>query len=220
MQGSLPSVTENDTCTNAAESRNIRPPVAASSGSPSRTSLRQPQSNSLLFSTILSRIFGKLAFIAPGGGSLRPWLHRLRGVRIGKNVWIAQMVYIDELHPGDVEIGDNCTIGYRSSIFTHFYWGRKRATSGGRVVIEKDVFVGPHCVILPNVRIGEGAVIRAGTVVSRNVPPHAIWGLPAAELLGIATVPLTPEHTFEEFARGMRPAPRRRSRENNDPQHS
>lgn len=128
------------------------------------------------------------------------------------------MVYIDELHPADVEIGDNCTIGYRSSIFTHFYWGRRRATSSGRVIIGKDVFVGPHCVILPNVRVGEGAVIRAGTVVSRNVPPHAIWGLPPAELLGIATVPLTPEHTYEEFTRGMRPAPRSRQRGNMDAQ--
>ena len=30
---------------------------------------------------------------------------------MGRNVWISQFVYIDELHPADVEIGDNCTIG-------------------------------------------------------------------------------------------------------------
>jgi serine acetyltransferase len=57
---------------------------------------------------------------------------------------------------------------------------------------------------LPNVRIGEGAVIRAGTVVSRNVPPHALWGCPPAQALGVATVPLTAEHSYEEFVRGMR----------------
>lgn len=178
----------------------------------------QPESGTRVFSTLLSRILDKLAFIAPGGGTLRPWLHKLRGVRVGQNVWIAQMVYIDELHPDDVEIGDNCTIGFRSSIFTHFYWGRKRATGSGKVIIERDVFVGPHCVILPKVRIGEGAVIRAGTVVSRNVPPHAIWGLRPAELLGIASVALTPEHSYEEFTRGMRPAPRSRARGNSDVQ--
>jgi acetyltransferase-like isoleucine patch superfamily enzyme len=38
------------------------------------------------------------------------------------------------------------------------------------MIVESDGFIGPHCVILPNVRIGEGAVIRAGTVASRNVP--------------------------------------------------
>lgn len=161
---------------------------------------------------LFGRFLNKLAFLAPGGGSLRPMLHRLRGADIGANVWIAQLVYIDELHPADVHIGDNCTIGYRTSIFAHFYWGPRRPSSNGQVVIEKDVFIGPHCVILPNVRIGEGAVIRAGSVISRNVPPHSFWGSPPAQLLGTATVALTPNHTYEEFARGIRPhrAPRQK----------
>jgi acetyltransferase-like isoleucine patch superfamily enzyme len=123
---------------------------------------------------------------------------------IGRNVWIGQLVYIDEIHPTDVTIGDNCTIGLRTSIISHFYSGPRRSTSNGKVVIEKDVFIGPHCVILPNVRICEGAVIRAGTVVSRNVPPHTFWGPPPAEALGVATIPLTPEHTYEEFAEGLK----------------
>lgn len=159
---------------------------------------------------LLGRFLHKLAFVMPGGDTLRPWLHRLRGARIGKNVWIAQLVYLDELHPKDVSIGDNCTIGFRSSIFTHFYWGPRRPVSNGKVVIEKDVFIGPHCVILPNVKIGEGAVIRAGSVISRNVPPRAFWGAPPSEFLGVATVALTAEHSYEEFARGLRPRARAR----------
>lgn len=157
-----------------------------------------------MLANILGRLAHKIAFVAPGGGSVRPWLHRFRGAAIGKDVWIGQFVYIDELHPADITIGDNCTIGLRTSIFTHFYWGPRRPQSGGKVAIEKDVFVGPHCVILPNVRIGEGAVIRAGTVVSRNVPPHTFWGSPPADVLGTATIPLTAQHTYEEFTRGMR----------------
>jgi len=157
-----------------------------------------------MLGNILSRLAHKIAFVAPGGGSVRPWLHRLRGAAIGKDVWIGQFVYIDELHPADITIGDNCTIGLRTSIFSHFYWGSRKAQGGGKVIIERDVFVGPHCVILPNVRIGEGAVVRAGTVVSRNVPPHVFWGSPPADVLGMATVPLTAQHTYEEFTRGMR----------------
>ena len=157
-----------------------------------------------MFPGLFGRLVHKIAFIAPGGGSLRPWLHRLRGATIGKNVWLGLLVYIDEIHPEAVTIGDNCTIGVRTSIITHFYWGSRRPTSNGKVTIEKDVFIGPHCVILPNVRIGEGAVIRAGTVVSRNVAPHALWGLPSADALGVVTVPLTSEHTNEEFIQGLR----------------
>ena len=48
----------------------------------------------------------KISGVVPGGGTLRPWLHRCRGVKIGKNVWISQYVYIDELHPEAVFIGD------------------------------------------------------------------------------------------------------------------
>jgi len=153
---------------------------------------------------LLGRVLGKIAFVAPGGGSLRPWLQRRRGVAVGKNVWIGQLVYVDEIHPEDITIGDNCRISLRTSIISHFYSGPRRPIGNGKVVIEKDVFIGPHCVILPNVRIGEGAVIRAGTVVSRNVPARAFWGPPSAEALGTASVPLTEEHSYEEFMHGLK----------------
>ena len=153
---------------------------------------------------LLGRIIGKIALFAPGGFSVRPWLQRLRGVAIGKNVWISQYVYIDEIHPEDVIIGDNCVIGLRTSIISHIYSGPRKPVGNGKVVIEKDVFIGPHCVILPNVRIGEGAVIRAGTVVTRNIPAHTFWGAPVGEALGTVGVPLTPDHTYAEFLNGLK----------------
>lgn len=161
-----------------------------------------------MLSQLLRRLIHKFAFVLPGGNTVRPWLHRLRGVRIGDNVWISQFVYIDELHPEGVSIGKNCTIGLRTSIFTHLYFGPRQSTNNGSVVIEEDVFIGPHCVILPNVKIGAGSVIKAGTVVSTNVPPHAIWGSPPAGALATATVPLTSEFSYDEFVRGVRPRSR------------
>ena len=159
----------------------------------------------------LSSSLNRLAFLCPGGSSVRPRLQRWRGVEIGTNVWFGLYVYIDDLHPSALSIGDNCTIGIRTTILTHFYWGPRRATSNGKVVIESDVFVGPHCVILPNVRIGKGSVIKAGTVVTRNVPPHTFWGTPSAGNLGTVTVPLTSAHGYAEFLRGMQPADARRA---------
>lgn len=166
-----------------------------------------------LLHNMIQRFLHKVAFVAPGGSSLRPWLHRRRGVHIGRNVWISQYVYIDELHPEAVTIGDNCSIGLRTSIFAHFYWGQKRSIEhAGSVVIENDVFLGPHVVVLPNVRIGHGAVIKAGTAVTSSVPPETFWGLPSPTALARVTVPLTPDHSYADFRNGLRPIRRRRAK--------
>jgi acetyltransferase-like isoleucine patch superfamily enzyme len=155
---------------------------------------------------LVGTALGRLALLLPGGSSVRPALQRWRGAAIGPNVWLGLYVYIDDLHPEALTIGRNCTIGIRTSIITHFYWGPRQGTSNGRVVIEDDVFIGAHCVILPNVTIGAGSVIQAGSVVSRSVPPHTFWGSPPSGPLGAVTVPLTPEHGYAAFLRGVRPA--------------
>lgn len=158
-----------------------------------------------MIKSIVNRILHGVAFIIPFGDSVRPFLHRLRGVKIGKNVWISKFVYIDDNHPECVEIGDNSTIGLRTTIFTHTYFGKRQKYNPNKVVIGKNVYVGPHCLILPNVTIGDNSVIKGGTVVTRNVPPNTLYGMPNAELLANVTVPLTSEHSYEEFVKGLRP---------------
>ena len=157
-----------------------------------------------MFANLLQRLCHKLAFILPGGSTIRPFLHRLRGIKIGKNVWISQLVYLDELHPEAISIGDNSSIGLRTSIFTHFYWGGRKKDKFGKVIIDKNVFIGPHCLILPNVHIGEGAVIKGGSVITNNVPPYTFWAEPSGQVIAKVTVPLTPEHEYLEFVRGLR----------------
>lgn len=154
---------------------------------------------------IVNSALHRLAMVCPGGITARPRLHRWRGAAIGSNMWIGLYVYIDDLHPEALSIGDNCTIGIRTSIITHFYRGPRQQTSNGRVTIERDVFIGAHCVILPNVTIGEGSVIQAGSVVTRSVPPHTLWGPPPSGPLGAVTVPLTGARGYNAFLRGLRP---------------
>jgi acetyltransferase-like isoleucine patch superfamily enzyme len=154
---------------------------------------------------IFNRLLLTITYIAPGGSTLRVWLHRLRGVKIGKNVWISEFVYLDKLHPEAIEIEDNVTIGLRTSVITHMYWGRRRKGQFNRVIIEKDVYIGPHCLILPNVRIGKGSVIKGGTAVSHNVPAAVLYGSDSARPLGRVTVPLTNQHSYEEFVKGLAP---------------
>ena len=140
---------------------------------------------------MMQRLLGKIAMVAPGGYTLRPWLHRQRGVQIGEGVWIGQYVYIDELHPEKVSIESHAVIGLGCTIFAHFYTGGySTAERVGRVQIKKDAFIGPNCTVLNDVVIGEGAVVVAGSVVSRNVPPGVVYGPPPPTPLARITHPL------------------------------
>ena len=56
---------------------------------------------------VIQRLLHKIAQDAPGGSSLRPWLHKQRGVKIGSNVWIGGGAI---LLPGIV-VGDDAIIG-------------------------------------------------------------------------------------------------------------
>jgi len=51
-------------------------------------------------------------------------------------------------------------------------------------MIEDYVFIGPRTIILPGVKIGKGAVIAAGAVVTKDVPPFAICGGVPAKIIG------------------------------------
>ena len=55
----------------------------------------------------------------------------------------------------------------------------------GQIIIEEDVWIGANCVITPDVRIGRGAVVGAGAVVTRNVAPFSIVGGVPAKLIGM-----------------------------------
>lgn len=156
---------------------------------------------------LIKRLLGKLALVAPGGYSLRPWLHRKRGVQIGSNVWIGQYVYIDEIHPENVVIKDDAIIGLGCTIFAHFYLGDRCAEGDtGRVIIEKGAFIGPNCTILNGATIGEGSVVVAGSVVTRNVPPGVLYGPPPASPLARITQPLTSDGQvqYDRFLFGLR----------------
>lgn len=152
-----------------------------------------------VLSGLKNRVLQHIARFAPGALSLRPRLHRWRGVKIGNNVWIGYDAIIETSYPHMVTIREGATIGIRALIIAHF-----RGLDKG-VVIEEDAFLGPGTIILPNVVIGRGAVVAAGSVVTTSVPPRTlVQGNPAKP---IATVGIPPSMnvTFQEFSASLRP---------------
>jgi tetrahydrodipicolinate N-acetyltransferase len=57
------------------------------------------------------------------------------------------------------------------------------------VVIEDEVWIGCRALILKGVRIGRGAIIAAGAIVTKNVPAGTIVASPAAEVISSITAP-------------------------------
>ncbi len=105
---------------------------------------------------------------------LKNAIYRALGAHVGHHASIALMVMLDIFFPQDVTIGDNCVIGYNSTILCHeFTRGEWRR---GPVIIGREVTVGANCTILPGVVIGDRATISAMSLVNRDVPPGAFVG--------------------------------------------
>jgi serine acetyltransferase len=156
-----------------------------------------------------NRVLQHLARILPGARSLRVTLHRARGVRIGEGVWIGYDVILDTSRPFLITLEDNCVLSVRATVVAHF-----RGSTG--VKIERDAFIGPGAIILPNVVVGHGAVVTAGSVVTRSVPPlTVVQGNPAVPVAKCG-VPLGHDITLEEFSRRLLPltSPYSRSKNN------
>lgn len=87
-----------------------------------------------------------------------------------------------------ITIGDNVDIGTNVSFWTAshdmndpFFHGNK--TNSGSIIVENRAWIGSHAIILDNVHIGEGAVVCAGAVVTKDVPPFAVVaGIPARKI--------------------------------------
>lgn len=103
--------------------------------------------------------------------------YRKKGAVIGENVRLWGT--IDGVNPHLVTIGDNVCLAEKSHIITHC------PVSPGGVTIGKDSWIGYGSIILPNVIIGEGALIGAGSVVTKDIPQYVIaCGDPAVVVKG------------------------------------
>jgi acetyltransferase-like isoleucine patch superfamily enzyme len=113
-----------------------------------------------------------------------------KGIKLGRYNHIASFTTI--IGGGELITGDyvGMAAGCRIITGTHHYGNGKRMVQTvpreqqeviiGKIVLEKDVFLASNVVVFPNVTIGEGAIISAGSLVVKDVKPWTInVGMPA-----------------------------------------
>lgn len=109
----------------------------------------------------------------------KPW-----NISIGNNCVINKNVLLDG-RGGNIRIGDCVDIAQDARIWTaqHDYNSPTYEIIGKDVIIEDYVWVASNVTILPGVKIGKGAVLATGCVVTKDVEPYAIMGgIPAKKI--------------------------------------
>lgn len=121
------------------------------------------------------------SMLLPSGGS----------ITIGAHSSVNQYVVMNGM--GGIRIGDNVMIAAFCSMFaanhiidrTDIPMRQQGMVSKGGIVVEDDVWLGTHTVILDGVTVGRGSVVAAGAVVSHDVEPYNVVGGVPARCIGV-----------------------------------
>lgn len=90
-------------------------------------------------------------------------------INIGVKIGSGTMIDMGAVLGGRVEVGKNCHVGAGTVLA-----GVIEPPSAQPVIVEDDVLIGANAVVLEGVRIGKGAVIGAGSIVTKDVPSNAV----------------------------------------------
>lgn len=105
------------------------------------------------------------------------------GITIGHDSLVGSNAFLDGRAP--LTIGDHTSLASEVMIYNdeHNIHDPNYGNSFGPVIIGNYVFIGPRAIIMPNIKIGDGAVIAAGAIVTKDVPSFEVWGgVPAQKI--------------------------------------
>lgn len=135
----------------------------------------------------IRRFFYRLSGIKIGSGStihMEARFYDPRNIEIGQDSIIGEKVVLDGR--GKLKIGNHVDIATEVMIYNckHDVQSDDFAPVCGVVEIEDYVFIGPRAIIQPGVKVGRGAIVAAGAVVTKDVPAMTIVGGVPAERIG------------------------------------
>ena len=110
--------------------------------------------------------------------------YKPEGIEVGRGTIIGRNAFLDGRDK--LKIGDNVDIASDVMIYNseHDLEAEDFSATNGPVEIGDYVFIGPRAIILPGVKIGKGAVVAAGAVVTKDVNDFEIVGGVPAKVIG------------------------------------
>jgi len=135
---------------------------------------------------IRKKILKYFAKVLPGN-AIRVWLLRMCNYAIGRDVYVGEdLIIIDDLSDPTtcLIIEDRTAISPRVTFVLHSAPNesriRKLFEKKGKIIVRQDAWIGTGAVLLPDIEIGEGAIVGSNSVVTRNVPNYTVVaGAPA-----------------------------------------
>lgn len=95
-------------------------------------------------------------------------------ITIGKRTFINRNTTI--VSKTEISIGNDVLIADSVSIYDHDHIPKTNKFISSKIMINNHVWIGTHSIILKGVTIGEGAIIAAGSVVTKDIPSYELWG--------------------------------------------
>ena len=153
-----------------------------------------------LFKSFIKKILQVIAMTRlPVGARFRCSIERLRGVKIGKHVFLAGGNILDRTRPDLITIEDYVSLAGGVVILTH-----SNPTTPLREIlgpeshkvapvhIKRGAWIAVNVIILPGITIGENAIVGNGSVVTKDVPPYTlVGGVPAKVIKTYNPIPET-----------------------------
>lgn len=133
------------------------------------------------------KIYGRLGIVNLGFISIGDRFSAIGNVRMfcepGASLTIGDSVFINDGSVLEsrcsIKIGHRVLIGCDVRVMDsdhHDIFDRSKPGKNLPIVIRDDAWIGARCLVLKGVDIGEGAIIAAGSVVTRNVPAMTVYG--------------------------------------------
>jgi acetyltransferase-like isoleucine patch superfamily enzyme len=129
-------------------------------------------------------------FLAPfSPRKIRPWVLKKIGATVGKNVFIGSKVWIDSGHADMLILEDHVHIAGETTLLCHqrnlseYCVGDDYAKLGYKIAkihLKRGCLIGQKSMIMPGVTVGEGAIVGAFSLVTKDIPAWTIaLGIPA-----------------------------------------